>query len=526
MSDKVKPSTPIQQTISNHVGTVEDVRLKRDFGTWGILSIAWNMVNIFGGMSYIFVVGFSAGGIPSIFYGFIGSSFCVLCIMATLAECASMFPTAGGAYHFATFLAPERYRRYISYPLGWLNYLGWVFTIASCSAIATGLTFSLVNLCKPEVSVTTRWQLFLVYIAWCTMAWAINAFMLPGVGYLENFGCAASMVGFVGFVIALLARSPKADAAFVFKDIVNETGYSTAAMAVVLGLYNSMVAFICLDAACHMAEELPHPAVQIPRVLYITMATQFTVGVVYILTIGFSITDINVIIKTPTGVPIIEVVRQGLKSDAAAIVFNVVLLINFMASTTGAMLASSRQGYALARDGGLFFKQALTKIQPRFMVPLQSLNLCFGLSILIGIVYLFSTQAFNALLGAEALFMLLSYAAPSLMMLIFGRAQLKTTKFSLHRLGYFCAVVAVVYTAIVTVLVMIPQVHPVTASNMNYTILFAGSFAILCLIMWVLDARKSYKPPTFEQFVVNVAPPEDRGVFVEGDNSHYKHDVE
>lgn len=57
-------------------------------------------------------------------------------------------------------------------------------------------------------------------------------------------------------------------------------------------------------------------------------------------------------------VPIIEVVRQGLKSDAAAIVFNVVLLINFMASTTGAMLASSRQGYALARDGGLFFKQA------------------------------------------------------------------------------------------------------------------------------------------------------------------------
>lgn len=264
MSDKVKPSTPIQQTISNHVGTVEDVRLKRDFGTWGILSIAWNMVNIFGGMSYIFVVGFSAGGIPSIFYGLysilsilpaaldtqanlahsIGSSFCVLCIMATLAECASMFPTAGGAYHFATFLAPEKYRRYISYPLGWLNYLGWVFTIASCSAIATGLTFSLVNLCKPEVSVTTRWQLFLVYIAWCTMAWAINAFMLPGVGYLENCGCkltthlavglnhltislslgAASMVGFVGFVIALLARSSKADAAFVFKDIVNETG--------------------------------------------------------------------------------------------------------------------------------------------------------------------------------------------------------------------------------------------------------------------------------------------------------------
>lgn len=109
--------------------------------------------------------------------------------MATLAECASMFPTAGGAYHFTTFLVPEKYRKYIGYPLGWLNYLGWVFTIASCSAIATGLTFSLVNLCKPEIEVTTRWQLFLVYIGWCTMAWAVNVFMLPMVTYVENFGC-------------------------------------------------------------------------------------------------------------------------------------------------------------------------------------------------------------------------------------------------------------------------------------------------------------------------------------------------
>lgn len=116
---------------------------------------------------------------------------------------------------------------------------------------------------------------------------------------------------------------------------------------------------------------------------------------------------------------------------------------------------------------------------------------------------------------------------------------MRTTRFSLHHLGYFCAVVSVLYTGIVTVLVMvrnpvcpsrqyvlntnehqqIPQVYPVTASSMNYTILLAGVFAILCLGMWLFDARKSYRPPTFEQFVVNVAPPEDRDTFMEGDKS-------
>lgn len=70
MADKEKATTSLGQTISNDIGVVhEDVHLQRGFGIWAIISIAWNMVNIFGGMSYIFVVGFSAGGIPTIFYG-------------------------------------------------------------------------------------------------------------------------------------------------------------------------------------------------------------------------------------------------------------------------------------------------------------------------------------------------------------------------------------------------------------------------------------------------------------------------
>lgn len=57
---------------------------------------------------------------------------------------------------------------------------------------------------------------------------------------------------------------------------------------------------------------------------------------------------------------------------------------------------------------------------------------------------------------------------------------------------------------------------------MNYTVVFAGVFSILCIAMWFIDARKSFKPPAFEEFVVNVAPPEERDVFVEGDTSLHR----
>ena len=171
-----------------------------------------------------------------------GASCGVLCLTAILAECAATFPTAGGAYHFSTFLAPAKYRRVIGYPLGWLNYLGWLFTIAACCSITTGLTYSLVILCEPYFAVTARWQLFLIYIAWAIFSWAVNIFWLSGVHILSNIGCRSSytlctmnnkliprpgwvsLAGFVGFFITLLATAPKASAAFVFKDIVDRTG--------------------------------------------------------------------------------------------------------------------------------------------------------------------------------------------------------------------------------------------------------------------------------------------------------------
>lgn len=56
-------------------------------------------------------------------------------------------------------------------------------------------------------------------------------------------------------------------------------------MAVAIGLYNCVVVWVSLDAVCHLAEEVPQPTRIIPKTLYIIVATQLTVGVVWILTV-------------------------------------------------------------------------------------------------------------------------------------------------------------------------------------------------------------------------------------------------
>lgn len=54
-------------------------------------------------------------------------------------------------------------------------------------------------------------------------------------------------------------------------------------------------------------------------------------------------------------VPILELIRLGTGSNAAAIVLCVVLIVNNGTSALGSAVAMSRQGYAFARDGGLFW---------------------------------------------------------------------------------------------------------------------------------------------------------------------------
>ncbi|GKZ64478.1 hypothetical protein AnigIFM50267_005543 [Aspergillus niger] len=194
------------------------------FGLWSAIGLGWLTLNVFGTLSFIIVVGLPAGGVPVILYGFIGSSIGTICIVLTFARCAAGFSTAGGAYHYACFLMPAKYRRQIAYPLGWLNFLGCIFTHAGACAIVAPLTLGLVKMCNPAIDISPRWKLFLVYMSINLVCWLFNLVAGRGIPTLELLGCYATALGFVAYTIVLLVKAPKADTKSVFIRINNETG--------------------------------------------------------------------------------------------------------------------------------------------------------------------------------------------------------------------------------------------------------------------------------------------------------------
>lgn len=62
-----------------------------------------------------------------------------------------------------------------------------------------------------------------------------------------------------------------------------------------------MATWMALDGPIHLAEEMQHPLKMVPKVLYMTYGIQFLVGLVWILVVGFCITDLDAIVSSPTG---------------------------------------------------------------------------------------------------------------------------------------------------------------------------------------------------------------------------------
>jgi choline transport protein len=89
---------------------IEEVA-KRDIGMLTIICTGWNISNAWAAVAGTIVLAISSGGTVTIIYGIIVVFILGGASAASLAELASVYPTAGGQYHWTSILAPKRWNR-------------------------------------------------------------------------------------------------------------------------------------------------------------------------------------------------------------------------------------------------------------------------------------------------------------------------------------------------------------------------------------------------------------------------------
>lgn len=161
---------------------------KIQFNAITLLSMAFVICNSWAGVAGSLQLALLAGGPVTLVYSIIVSATLYLAIAASLAELASVYPTAGGQYHFTSILAPAKLSRGLSYACGILAFFSWLAIGVSVTILVAEQLLALVENCVPGY-VPQTWHVSLVYQALTLFAMFYNLFILKRNPWTHSVGC-------------------------------------------------------------------------------------------------------------------------------------------------------------------------------------------------------------------------------------------------------------------------------------------------------------------------------------------------
>ena len=133
----------------------------------------------------------------------------------------------------------------------------------------------------------------------------------------------------------------------------------------------------------------------IPIAIMGTVAIGFVTSWFYSIAMFFSMQDLEGLLTTLTGVPILELFYQALSNKAGAIVLESLIIATGIGCQIASHTWQSRLCWSFARDRGLPFAKFLGEIQPALDVPLKAHFVSCVIVGILGCLYLGSYTAFN-----------------------------------------------------------------------------------------------------------------------------------
>lgn len=138
------------------------------------------------------------------------------------------------------------------------------------------------------------------------------------------------------------------------------------------------------------------------------------------------------------------------------------------------------------------------------------------MSVIITTAVIGSVVAFGAITATATIATNVSYLFPILARQTVGRKSFTTAKWNLGRFSLPAAVVTGCYISFLVIVLLLPQLYPVTGETLNYAPIMIGGISIISLVGWWLPfgygGRSWFKGP---QRTISVEEVE-RGVIIEG----------
>ena len=380
-----------------------------------------------------------------------------------------------------------------------INIFAWMATSAAVCAILPTIILGLAKYWSTTLKLE-QWQGFLIYQASNIVILIYNIGFLRGAAWTHEIGMALSLLMMLTFFVACLARaSPKLPSSYVWTEFVNDgTGWSNGVVFLV-GLVNPNFGFIGVDGAIHLAEDAKNAVAAVPWALVATVLIGFVTAFPFVVAMFYCISDAALVLNSP--VPIFEIWRQATRSDTAATVMTVLLIVIGYFGLNAAQQTASRLTWSFARDRALVFSGHVGTMHPALKVPVWALLANAFVVFIMGCVYLGSTAAFNAIVATSLILMHMTFAIVAALKMLRGRVVPFTPQnssgwsWNLGLWGWLFDSLTVAWGFITLIFYCFPITTPTKGSKANYAPAVLAVMALFAVFNWFAYAKKHYKGP-------------------------------
>ncbi|KAK6460258.1 amino acid/polyamine transporter I [Scheffersomyces coipomensis] len=480
-------------------------QLEKRFGLWTTIALQYSLIcsGLAIGTFLSTVIG--VGGSPFLIYGFIFAVTLDLIICFSLAELASAFPHSAAQEHWSYCIAPKGYKKILGFSAGILSCAGWIFSCFSSSYVSSMFLISLAEIYHPDF-VAEDYHYYICFAGVTLLGFFLNVFLVRLLPVLTNALVFIINAGTLFVIITLLARAhPKQTTDFVFKEITNESGWSSTGVVFFLSLLPSIVSVCLFDGAVHMTDEIDNPKRNIPLVMVIANSISALVAFICAIIYMFCVVNVENLNDPIGGEPIVQLMMDAFESKALTTIGVLCLIFTFIGSTMLYYCTCSRLFWAFAKNNGLPFGKYIGSVSKKYKSPVYAISLVVLICLILGTIMFGSSTALNALLGSAMVCVNLSYIFPIICLLIRSKFSISPQKrfenfdedeiqpvleptrrvpyFSLGKFGMPLNVITVVWVCFMMVWLNFPIYYPVTADTMNYASAVLGVTCVIGIIL-------------------------------------------
>ena len=453
--------------------------LFRNMGGFSNFAISFSIISILTGAVTLYGYGLEMGGPLEMTLGWPIATLFTLALGASMAELCSAYPTSGAMYHWAAALGGP----------GW----GWFvacLNIVGLIAAQAGINYSCAQFILPLFGLpSSPLNTFLVFAFTLVVHGLLNHYGVQVVARLNDISVTVHIIGVALIVAAVFFFAPKQPVAFL-TEAVNSNGRSPYPWAFLLGLLQAHWTFTGFDGSAHMAEETSNPRRTAPWGIVLAIGVSGITGYALLVALTLAIRSIPEALgahdasgqPVPAAIAILQTALGAKFGNAMAALASMAMWFCGLSCVTSA----SRAVYSLARDNGTPFSALFRKVNPKHGTPAPAIWAIVAASL----AAMAWSGAVPIVTSLSTVALYLAYVIPIGLGLVARRRKHdwpKLAEWSLGRYGGTINLVALAYTVLIAVVLVMPP-NELAGKTLG------GVVAAMALTYW-LGVRRSYRGP-------------------------------